>query len=102
MAPVIVSFSEKFMNIWEIPFAAVTICPIAGISPLNADFNLSDNSGVNALHSFSGGIENRITNAKWRNTKFDSGELFTEIATAEGFCFTFNMMNFHDLFEDNV
>lgn len=90
------------MNIWEIPFAAVTICPIAGISPLNAEFNSSDSSRLNALHSFSGDIEKRITDAKWRNTKSESGELFTEIATAEGFCFTFNMMNFYDLFEDDV
>lgn len=105
MAPVIVSFSEKFMNIWEIPFAAITICPIAGILPLNENYNLSDTGGENTEHSlktFNGSIESRITRAKWRNNARNSSELFTEVATAEGFCYTFNMMNFDDLFEDNV
>lgn len=93
------------MNIWEIPFAAVTICPIAGILPLNENYNLSSVSEENPEHSlktFNGSVETRITKAKWRNSKMNSSDLFTEVATAEGFCYTFNMMNFDDLFEDNV
>lgn len=84
------------------PFAAVTICPVAGISPLNADYNMSDSLDVKALHNFSGGIEKIITNGTWRNMKNNSEQLFTEIATAEGFCYTFNMLNFHDIFKDDV
>ncbi|CRL02114.1 CLUMA_CG015356, isoform A [Clunio marinus] len=102
MAPVIVSFSEKFMNIWEIPFPAVTICPIAGLYPLDEDYNPSDGLGSNPLKNFTESIEHRITNAKWRNNLTNATDLFTEIATEEGFCYTFNMMNFHDLLEDDV
>lgn len=102
MAPVIVSFSEKFMNIWEIPFAAITICPVSGFMPLNENYNLSDTAGEHPLNNFTGSIDSRITSAKWRNNVTDSNNLFTEVATSEGFCYTFNMMNFHDLFEDNV
>ena len=102
MAPVIVSFSQKFMNIWEIPFPAITICPISGRSPLNADYNFSGNSKVKALNEFGGSIETRITGVKWRNDPINSTQLFNEIATDEGFCYTFNMMNFYDLFERDV
>jgi hypothetical protein len=104
-APVIVSFSEKFMNIWELPFAAITICPVAGTMPLNEIFNSSDLSRFSretALKNFTGSVETRITNAKWRNDNISSSELFTEIATEEGFCWTFNMLNFQDLFEEDV
>lgn len=90
------------MAVWEIPFAAVTICPIGGPTPQSNDHNLSDTNSVNPLNSFEGSVETRITNAKWRNNYSSSGNLFTEVATEEGFCFTFNMMNFNDLFEDNV
>lgn len=104
--PVIVSFSAKFMNIWEIPFAAITICPIAGEHPLNENYSLKAQLGssldVSPLKIFNGSVETRITNAMWRNTDIDSTDLFTEIATEEGFCYTFNMIRFQDLFEDNV
>ena len=103
--PIIVSFSEKFMNIWELPFAAITICPISGVHPLNKNFNSSGVSRFSrdtALNNFTGSVETRITNVKWRNDLRNSSDLFTEIATEEGFCWTFNMMNFDDLFEDDV
>lgn len=90
------------MNIWEIPFAAITICPVSGFMPLNENYNLTDMTGENALHNFTDSIGSRITNTRWRNIVTDSNNLFSEIATAEGFCYTFNMMNFDDLFEDNV
>lgn len=90
------------MNIWELPFAAVTICPIAGTSPLNENFSLNSRPMIPALKSFTGSVETRITSTKWRNDNMNSSDLFTEIATEEGFCWTFNMMNFHDLFEDDV
>lgn len=93
------------MNIWEIPFAAVTICPIAGAGPLNQNFNISKVtrfSRETALNNFTGSVETRITNVMWRNDERNSSDLFTEIATDEGFCWTFNMMNFHDMFHDEV
>lgn len=90
------------MNIWEIPFAAVTVCPIAGFMPLNANYNQSEVSMEYPLNNFTESLETRITNAKWRNSPMNSSNLFTEIATEEGYCYTFNMMSFDDLFEDNV
>jgi Pyruvate/2-oxoacid:ferredoxin oxidoreductase delta subunit len=104
-APVIVSFSEKFMNIWELPFAAITICPIAGTTPLNENYNSTNiprHSKVTALKNFTGSVEKRITNTKWRNDNINSSDLFTEVVTQEGFCWTFNMMRFDDLFENDV
>lgn len=105
-APVIVSFSEKFMNIWQIPFAAVTICPIGGTTPLNDKYNSTKDTKIKSLETglknFSGSVEERITQAKWRNIDMNSSDLFTEIATEEGFCWTFNMMNFDDLFQEEV
>lgn len=101
MAPVIVSFSEKFLNIWEIPFAAVTICPTAGVSPLNENYT---NNGIfsNALNDFPDAIDSAITNVTWRNSIVKASDMFTEIATDEGICYTFNMMNFDDVFADDV
>lgn len=93
------------MNIWELPFAAITICPISGVHPLNKNFNSSGVSRFSrdtALNNFTGSVETRLTNVKWRNDLRNSSDLFTEIATEEGFCWTFNMMNFDDLFEDDV
>jgi Amiloride-sensitive sodium channel len=102
MAPVIVSFSQKFMNIWEIPFAAVTICPIGGPTPLNKNYSINGPESVNHLNNFTGSVDTRITSCKWRNNEMNSSDLFTEIATEEGFCYTFNMLNFQDLFKDDV
>jgi ferredoxin len=100
-APVIVSFSEKFMNIWEIPFAAITICPIGGIPVVNSSYNSSDIQSE-ALNNFTGSIEKRITRGIWRKSEMHSEDLFTEIATSEGFCWTFNMLNYDDLFVKDV
>lgn len=102
MAPVIVSFAEKSMNIWEIPFPAITICPIGGVSPLNENYNVSDHNAENPLKNFTGVVDERITSCKWRNDAINASELFAEVATEEGFCYTFNSLNFADLFEDDV
>jgi acid-sensing ion channel, other len=105
-APVIVSFSERFINIWEIPFAAVTICPIGGIDPLNRNFSASNSSDDETpLKNFTRlvDIDYRITGVKWRDLRQNSSsQLFTQIVTEEGFCYTFNSMNFNDLFEKGV
>jgi acid-sensing ion channel, other len=102
LSPLLLSFSPKFLNIWEIPFAAITICPIGSVNPLNENYNLSIQSRVRPLKNFSGMTEQRITNLKFRNDLTPSSELFTEIVTQEGFCWTFNMLNFADLFREDV
>jgi acid-sensing ion channel, other len=104
-APVIVSFSEKFRNIWDIPFPSITICPIGGPEPLNKNFSAANSSDDETpLKNFTRliDIDFRITAVKWRDQEFKSSQLFTQIVTEEGFCYTFNMMNFKDLFEENV
>lgn len=91
MAPVIVSFSEKFINIWEIPFASITICPIVGVNPIR---NLSMN--------FTGSTERKIKTVSWKSDLVNATELFTEVATTEGFCFAFNMMRYDDIFHKDT
>jgi len=99
------SFSEKSMNVWEIPFGAITICPVGGIMPLNENYKIV-NDAVNGeipLKDFTEDITARFSNISWRNDYIPQPDaLFTAIATEEGFCWTFNMMNFDDLFEKNV
>jgi hypothetical protein len=92
-SPVIMNFSEKFMNIWEIPFAAVTVCPIGGLHALteNGEFK-----------NFSGSTEQRIRNVMWRGEEVDSNDFFTEIKTAEGFCWSFNLLNYYDIFNNEM
>lgn len=90
------------MNIWEIPFVGITICPVGGLAPLNDSFSLSTNAGQGRLNTFTGAIESRITNVEWRKSSADAHELFTEIATEEGFCWTFNVYKFDDLFKSVV
>lgn len=103
-APLLLSFSPKPINIWEIPFCSITICPNGAVTPLNENYNMnkSQDEKINALKEFPGKIEERITNVKWRNDEKSSTELFTEVLTQDGYCYTFNMMNYKDLFHDNV
>lgn len=102
-SPLLLSFSPKAMNIWKIPFSAITICPTGGVSPLNVKYSLNQsNFSDTALGNFTDSLETRITNFKFRNEPMNSSEFFTPIITDEGFCYTANMMNFHDLFHENV
>lgn len=88
MAPVIVSFSEKFINIWEIPFAAITICPIVGVNSISMNFT--------------GSTERKIKSVLWKSDLVNATELFTEVATTEGICFAFNMMRYDDIFHRDM
>lgn len=104
-SPLLLTFSPKPINVWEIPFSAISICPTQGVHPLNEKYDISavaDASALQPLKNFSGNIDMRITNTKWRNELSRASELFSEIVTAEGFCYTFNMLHFEDLFRHNV
>lgn len=90
---VIVTFSEKFVNIWQVPFAAFTICPVGGAYPLTK-------SGK--IKNFTGKSVKRISNVLWRNKKVEVTEVFKEVRTTEGFCWSFNMLNYGDIFKDNT
>lgn len=104
-SPLLLSFSPRAMNIWQIPFAAITICPTGSLSPLNEKYSMyasTDSEIVPPLSNFTDSLETRITNLKFRNDPMKSSDFFTPIITSEGFCFTANMMNFQDLFLDGV
>lgn len=102
-SPLIFSFAPKPMNIWDIPFCAVTICPTGTLVSINQTSFQPDSSVANVISkNFTGNLEQRITHVKWRQEDYNSNKLFTEIMTHEGFCYTFNMMNFYDLFEGDV
>lgn len=104
-SPLLLSFSPKSMNIWQIPFAALTICPTWGAkeSPLNANYNYTLLSSKEAaLKAFNESLETRITNLRFRNQPMNASDFFTPVITSEGFCFTANMMNFEDLFYEDV
>lgn len=102
-SPLLLSFSPKAMNIWQIPFAAITICPTGSLSPLNEKYSMHESSDSEPpLSNFTDSLETRITNLKFRNDALKSNDFFTPIITTEGFCFTANMMNFQDLFLDGV
>ena len=90
------------MNIWEIPFPAITVCPIGGRDPLNKKYNKSEHPNAKAFNNFGGSIRTRISGVKWRNDDINSTELFKEIVTDEGFCYPFNMLNYNDIFERNA
>lgn len=103
LSPVIISFSPKFINVWHIPFGAVTICPIAGPPPLNQNYTMNlTKPFVKPLNDFPGAVMDKIKNASWRNYPVASNFLFKEVATEEGFCYTFNMLSFNDLFKKEV
>lgn len=87
-APVIVSFSEKSIDIWEFPFPAITICPV-----------IDKNASQNMELEFPGLINETLKEVEWIGKKNDSYQFFTEIITSEGLCFTFNMQSFDDLFQ---
>lgn len=91
-SPVIVSFSGKFMNIWEIPFPAVTICP----SVLSRSEKLKGGNDSDLSYATT------IAYASWKREDMDSNTLFAETTLDVKFCFSFNMMNFNNLLNSGV
>lgn len=98
--PVIVTLSENFMNVWEIPYPAITICPIGGANPLKENFSSVEPSSDWPLHTHYDMKTSRISNATWMGEADEN--LFNKIITEEGFCFIFNSLNYYDLFNENV
>lgn len=94
-SPILVTLSERYMNIWEIPFPAITICPT-----IDESLPHRDKSGKVLFDTLTN--SSKIYDVKWRKDSIPAEKLFTEVLTDEGFCFTFNMMNFDDLFNSDV
>lgn len=87
-------FTERYMNAYEIPFGAITLCPVGGPSPLNENYKLND--------SLENDISENIKNVVWRGNRVFAYKYFSEVVTEEGICYTFNMMRFHDIFKENT
>jgi acid-sensing ion channel, other len=104
--PVIVTLSENFMNVWEIPHPAFTICPIGGANPLSnvyKNLNVTNKQHVNrSLNYFEDTDSMKITNTLWMSKPYNSSDLFRKIVTEEGYCYSFNSKNYYDLFNHNV
>ena len=47
-------------------------------------------------------FDDMIDHCFWRHRYFDCSELFTEVFTEEGFCYTFNMLDRKELFRTDV
>lgn len=100
--PVIVTLSENFMNVWEIPYPALTICPIGGANPLKQNFSAEESPQSLPLQYHYDIKTPRISNVTWMGESQAATDLFHEIITEEGFCYSFNSMNYYDLFNENV
>lgn len=105
--PVIVSYSEKYTKIWEIPFPAITICPENSYSLIDPDYlwKLND-SAKSSLEPFTAKVQKNVSNrflcCIWHNERIPCENIFSEIKTDAGFCHSFNMLNFNDLLENYV
>lgn len=95
-------FTEKSMNVWQIPFVAFTLCPVGELSPVNEKYKLDDALSGEALRNVSDNVSETIQNVVWRGKTVNANRFFTKVATEEGFCFTFNMMRFDDIFKENT
>lgn len=67
----------------------------AGI-PLNSGLEVEE--VVPLLKSITTSLNETTLFCKWRNQVGDCGQFFSEILTEEGFCYTFNVLNFDELF----
>lgn len=46
--------------------------------------------------------DDAMNDCKWANRKIKCEKFFTETLTEEGICFTFNMIDYQELFKDNM
>ncbi|EAT48435.1 AAEL000552-PA, partial [Aedes aegypti] len=126
--PVIVTFDERPLPVWALPFPAVTICPQATIRSninlfsridrlmavlqicdeffhvkskyLNMYHQVSHENIVPVLQKLSPLVNQTILTCRVNGVRCN--ELFTETITDEGICFTFNGFSSYDMFKDGV
>lgn len=135
------------LNIREIPFPAITICPqtkmkmeflsfrntykaywkhfsLTGVSEADAarfeamlqvcnptlthklqlnSSKVSDGQNlVNTLKEISYSIDDSMLLCKFRNKVTNCSLLFNEVITEKGVCYSFNMLNYHELFKPDI
>lgn len=145
--PVLVTLAEKAIPVSQIPFPAITICPMTKLDKKIINFteyskllrkNQTDKLTESQLISFEAAIQicnvetpnfkfkkigselrggdivsevenisvkltDTMLSCSWRGFPEECNELFTEIITEEGFCFTFNMLDLSELIkQDNL
>lgn len=87
------------MNVWEIPYPSLTICPIGGADPLKQNAVDDEPSPLKYRYDIK---KPNISNLTWMGEAQVADEYFREIITEDGYCYTFNSMNYYDLFNENV
>ncbi|KAK5641662.1 hypothetical protein RI129_010209 [Pyrocoelia pectoralis] len=137
-SPVIVSFATSETPIWEIPFPAITICPLTRtdlnkfnfkkISPDNYtaeeasnltalslicpkvldqfptinDTKIIRDEAIDFLIDSSPDFDSSILSCLWCKEICDghSKKIFTPVLTSGGICYTYNMLDWGDIYTD--
>jgi acid-sensing ion channel, other len=105
--PVIVSYSERYTQIFEIPFPAVTICPENSYSLIDPNYLWSLNESEKPIlepHVTNKPVDiaNRFPNCIFNNERISCSKIFSEIRTDVGYCHTFNMLSHSELMRNEV
>jgi acid-sensing ion channel, other len=82
--------------------AVAQICDPHLLSNVPLNSGLQPEEIVPLLRAITFSLNETTLFCKWRNQIVDCGELFTEIITEEGFCYTFNVLNAEDLFRKDT
>lgn len=80
--------------------AVAQICDSHLFVGVSLDSGLEAEEIVPLLKSITTSLNETTLFCKWRNQIAGCGEFFTEILTEEGFCYTFNVLNFEELFRE--
>uniref|UniRef100_A0A182QC31 Pickpocket n=1 Tax=Anopheles farauti TaxID=69004 RepID=A0A182QC31_9DIPT len=118
--PIVVTFAEKLTPIYDIPFPAVTVCPITKVKSSELNFtsvyqrvvneNASitdedeflddqryDNNLVDLLEKMAIPFDEIFVVCFWRNQYMDCADLFKATLTEHGICYTFNGLSADDM-----
>ncbi|KAK4887600.1 hypothetical protein RN001_003871 [Aquatica leii] len=98
-SPVIVTFATSETPIYEIPFPAVTICPLVKIDPNKFYLNTSESISDIALDPEEFVVSCRLAHEPCNYRNYP---LFTPVLTSGGVCYSFNFFDRDDLFTDNT